>query len=85
MPAQLSRMYDILKLKSFKAVRDRNQVLLDYAEMIQVYMAGGSTYAVLWKHFPAHIADLSLDFAAWQTIVRYVAFYHSLLSERSFS
>ena len=32
-----------------------------------------------------HIADLSLDFAAWQTIVRCVAFYHSLLSERSFS
>ena len=30
-------------------------------------------------------ADLSLDFAAWQTIVRCVAFYHSLLSERSFS
>ena len=32
-----------------------------------------------WAH------DLSLDFAAWQTIVRCVAFYHSLLSERSFS
>ena len=29
--------------------------------------------------------DLSLDFATWQTIVRFVAFYHSLLSERSFS
>ena len=42
----------IPKLKSFKAVRDRNQVLLDCAEMIQVYMAGGSTYAILWKHFP---------------------------------
>ena len=32
-----------------------------------------------WAH------DLSLDFAAWQTTVRCVAFYHSLLSERSFS
>jgi len=32
-----------------------------------------------WAH------DLSLDFAAWQTIVRCVAFYHSLLSEQSFS
>ena len=29
--------------------------------------------------------DLSLDFAAWQTIVRYVAFCHSLLSEQAFS
>ena len=28
--------------------------------------------------------DLSLDFAAWQTIARYVAFYHSLRNERSF-
>lgn len=51
-PAQLRRMYDILKLKSFKVVRDRNQVLLYSAEMLQAYMAGGSTYAVLWKHFP---------------------------------